>query len=243
MKRSRKMAAFICAILILALLLGSAIYVSDYYPAGETALAAMAGTDTVTVQQREGMVVFSPKETDTGFVFYPGGKVEAAAYAPLMLALAEQNVLCILVEMPFRLAVLDIHAAADIPEQFPEIRSWYIGGHSLGGSMAASFVSGHTESYEGLVLLAAYSTADLTGSGLKILSLYGSEDGILNPEKYEKYRSNLPETTVETLLEGGNHGGFGDYGHQNGDGQPAISPEEQIRITANLLADFFSSPE
>lgn len=243
MKKSQKIAAIICVVLILALLLGCGWYVSDYYPAGEAALAAMAGSKTVDVQQRESMVVFSPEEAATGFIFYPGGKVEATAYAPLMLALAEQNVLCILVEMPFRLAVLDIHAAAGIPEQFPEIKSWYIGGHSLGGSMAASFVSDHAGDFDGLVLLAAYSTVDLNPTIQKVLSLYGSEDGVLNLEKYEKYHSNLPGTTVETILEGGNHGGFGDYGHQKGDGQSTIFPEDQTRITANLLADFFDGLE
>ena len=105
--------------------------------------------------------------------------MEHTAYAPLMKELAEKDILCVLVKMPFHLAVFDINAADGIREQFPEIKSWYIGGHSLGGSMAASYVSKHTEDFEGLVLLAAYSTEDLSDSGLKVLSVYGSEDGVL----------------------------------------------------------------
>ena len=101
--------------------------------------------------------------------------------------------------------------------------------------MAASYVSKHTEDFEGLVLLASYSTEDLSDSGLKVFSVYGSEDGVLNREKYEEYRSNLPEDTVEYVIEGGNHAGFGSYGEQEGDGQARISQGEQIAITVEKI--------
>lgn len=101
--------------------------------------------------------------------------------------------------------------------------------------MAASYVSKHTEDFEGLVLLAAYSTEDLSDSGLKVLSVYGSEDGVLNREKYEEYRSNLPKDTVEYVMEGGNHAEFGSYGEQEGDGQARISQGEQIAITVEKI--------
>jgi pimeloyl-ACP methyl ester carboxylesterase len=112
-----------------------------------------------------------------------------------------------------------------------------MGGHSLGGSMAASYVSKHTEDFVGLVLLGSYSTADLAGSGLKVLSVYGSEDQVMNREKYEKYRSNLPEDFVERVIDGGCHAYFGMYGAQKGDGIPTISNETQINITADAIAD------
>lgn len=168
------------------------------------------------LRESENMTIFAPENPAVGFVFYPGGKVEYTAYAPLMLALAERDILCVLVEMPLNLAVLDMGAAEGIPEQYTEVETWYIGGHSLGGSMAASYAAEHTEEYAGLVLLAAYSTAEI--SDMDVISLYGSEDGVLNREKYQEYRSNLPESTVETVIEGGNHAGFGSYGFQEGDG-------------------------
>lgn len=223
---------------LLALVFGWVVYVSDYYSAGETAAAAMAGSETVTVQNMDKMTVFTPKSPVAGLLFYPGGKVEATAYAPLMLTLAERDVLCVLIPMPCNLAVLNPNAAEGIPERFPEIENWYIGGHSLGGSMAASYGAKHPERLKGLVLLAAYSTADLTGSGLDVLSLYGSEDGVLNREKYESYRGNLPETTVELVIPGGNHAFFGSYGAQDGDGEATISPDGQIRYTAEVIAEF-----
>ena len=83
--------------------------------------------------------------TKCGFIFYPGGKVEYTAYAPLM---------CVLLKMPLNLAVLDVNAADSVFDMFPEISSWYIGGHSLGGSMAASYALENTDKLEGLVLLA-----------------------------------------------------------------------------------------
>lgn len=243
MNKKLRITLITVAVLVLALVIGCGIYVSDYYRADDAAITALAGSEAVSVQQMGDMVVFSPEDAATGFIFYPGGKVEYTAYAPLMMALAEQNVLCAVVEMPFNLAVLDMNAAEGVPEQFPEIENWYIGGHSLGGSMAAGFAADNTESFDGLVLLAAYSTADLTGTELKVISLYGSEDGVLNMEKYESYRSNLPETVVETVIEGGNHAGFGSYGTQAGDGEAAISAEEQVQMTAELLAEFFANKQ
>lgn len=225
---------------LLALVFGCVVYVSNYYSAEVTAVAAMAGSETVSVQKTDKMTVFTPENPTAGFLFYPGGKVEYTSYAPLMLALAERDVLCVLIPMPCNLAVLKPNAAEGIQEQFPEIQSWYIGGHSLGGSMAASYATKHPEKLKGLVLLAAYSTADLMDSGLDVLSVYGSEDGVLNMEKYESYRGNLPETAVEIVILGGNHAGFGSYGTQDGDGEASISPAEQMQYTAERIAEFVS---
>lgn len=223
---------------LLALAIGWGVYVGDYYSADETAVTAMAGSETVSVQKMDKMTVFSPESPTAGFLFYPGGKVEYTSYAPLMLALAERDVLCVLIPMPCNLAVLNPNAAEGMPELFPEIENWYIGGHSLGGSMAASYGAKHPEELKGLVLLAAYSTADLAASGLDVLSIYGSEDGVLNMEKYESCRGNLPETTAEIVIPGGNHAGFGSYGTQDGDGEASISPAEQIQYTAEEIAEF-----
>ena len=227
-------------ILILALIsiISCGVYVSDHYRAEGAASTAMVSSDTVTVETGDGMTVFSPALPTSGLIFYPGGKVEYSAYAPLMRALAEDGVLCILVQMPGNLAVLDMDAAEGIPELYPDIESWYIGGHSLGGSMAASYVSKHSGEYDGLILLAAYSTADLTASGPDALLIRGSRDGVLNLEKYEKYISNLSPDSVERVIEGGNHAQFGSYGAQDGDDEASISREEQTALTAQYILEF-----
>ena len=214
-----------------------AVYVNIYYHVEPAAVQAMASAEAVSVYElRDGVTVFAPEEPLAGFIFYPGGKVEYTAYAPLLRACAERQVLCVLVRMPCNLAVLNASGADGIQEQFPEIGRWYIGGHSLGGAMAASYATSHAGELDGLVLLAAYSTQNLSNSGLAVLSVYGSEDGVLDMEKYEQYRSNLPADTVEVVIDGGCHAGFGRYGAQDGDGTPTISSNEQIARTAEEIA-------
>lgn len=222
---------------VLACAAAFAVYVNIYYHAEPAAVQAMASAEAVSVYElRDGVTVFAPEEPLAGFIFYPGGKVEHTAYAPLLRACAERQVLCVLVRMPCNLAVLNASGADGMQEQFPGIERWYIGGHSLGGAMAASYAASHASELDGLVLLAAYSTQDLSESGLAVLSMYGSEDGVLDMEKYEQYRSNLPADTVEVVIDGGCHAGFGQYGVQSGDGTPAISSDEQIVRTADEIA-------
>lgn len=240
-RRSRlKTVGVIGGLLLVGLAAACVVYLRDYRSAEAEALAALESDEQVTVLTEGKNTVFAPVSgADCGFIFYPGGKVEHTAYAPLLRQLAEEGTLCVLTEMPFHLAVLDVNAAKGIPEQYPEVTDWYIGGHSLGGSMAASYVEKHGGEYEGLVLLASYSTADLSGTELRVLSVYGSEDGVLNLEKYGEYQENLPESTVETVIDGGNHACFGSYGSQDGDGTAQITAEQQIEETVECLTAFF----
>lgn len=239
MKKHKKLIVTFGAVItfLLAVFIGCALYVNDYYHAEDTAIAAMAGTQDYTVEDCGGNIAFVPNEPVAGLIFYPGGKVEHTAYAPLMAEFAKQGVLCVLVEMPFKLAVLDINAADGIQDNFPEIGKWYIGGHSLGGAMAASYISNHTGEFEGLLLLGAYSTTDISDSGLSVVSVYGSEDRVLNMGKYEENRGNLPSGFNEFIMEGGCHSYFGNYGRQDGDGEPTVSMEEQMRQTVEMFME------
>lgn len=225
---------------VLAILTAACIiYVSDYYRADTEAMAAFSYSNDITKKElAKEATAYLPENAEAGFIFYPGGKVECGAYEPLMMKLAEKGIACVLVKMPFNLAVLDVNAANGIQEDLPEIEHWYIGGHSLGGSMASSYISDNTDSFEGLVLLGAYSTANLSDSGIKVLSVFGSEDKIMNRDKYNKYASNLPESFLEYVIDGGCHAYFGVYGAQAGDGTPKISNEEQINVTADRIYGF-----
>ena len=239
MKKHKGLKLGVVAVLLLCGLCRA--YAADFYHADDTVVAAMNSDADVTVEQKGNTLAFVPRDTETGLIFYPGGKVEYTAYAPLMRALADNGVLGVLVRMPLNLAVLNMNAANSIPEQYPQIKHWYIGGHSLGGSMAASHAAKNTSAYEGLVLLASYSTADLSTSGLPVISIYGSEDGVLNMEKYAEYKRNLPAAFEEHIIEGGCHAGFGSYGPQDGDGVPTITSEAQMAKTVQLLTAFFDS--
>ena len=155
---------------------------------------------------------------------------------PLMIALANRGILSVIVEMPCNLAVFDVNAADGIKDGFPEIENWYIGGHSLGGAMAAKYLYKNIDKLDGIVLLASYSTELLEGT--RAFTLYGTEDKVMNQEKLRQYIVNLPVEADETLINGGNHAYFGMYGEQRGDGDAWITATEQINLAARCIADF-----
>lgn len=242
-KDKKKCKILICVsaiTLALAIIVGGcAIYLSDYYKADMAAVEAFVTENEVPYRVIEGDdIVFKPENCRAGLIFYPGGKVEYTAYLPLMESCADKGILCVLVKMPFNLAVLDPNAAEGIAEKYPEIEDWYIAGHSLGGSMAASYLAKNAEDFKGLILLGSYSTADLSDTELKALSVFGSEDKVMNREKYDKNLKNLPSDMTEIIIEGGCHAYFGMYGRQAGDGEPKISADEQIRLTAKYISEF-----
>ena len=236
-RKKKRYIAVASSILTLAIIVGiCAGYVGNYYRADQDAIEAYVSKNEASMELLDdGNMVFKPETATKGFIFYPGGKVEYSAYEPLMAACAQNDILCILVQMPFNLAVLDINAAEGIQEQYPEIETWYIGGHSLGGSMAASYLSDHPKDYDGLILLGSYSTADLSKTDLNVLSVYGSEDKVMNRVKYDENKSNLPNDFEEAVIDGGCHAYFGMYGKQDGDGKPTITNEKQISLTVEHI--------
>lgn len=229
--------SFICVLTVLFVF--CAVYVNDYYPADLGAAEVFKTSSKITSKMLDdGTVIYAPENPKAGLIFYPGGKVEYTAYIPLMQACASKGILCALVEMPFNLAVLDINAADGIREQYTEITDWYIGGHSLGGSMAASYLAENSGSFSGLVLLGAYSTADLSNLEVEVLSVFGSEDKVMNREKYDENLVHLPEEFEEHIIDGGCHAYFGMYGEQEGDGTPTVTNEEQIEKTSQIIKNF-----
>ena len=236
-KRKRRISVTLIILLIAAIGIGA--YLLDYYPPSETAVNQLEElTDSVQIVRGNNMISFVPDDARIGIIFYPGGKVAYESYAPLMELCGENGILCVLLHMPANLAVLDQNAAEGIRELYPQVQKWYLAGHSLGGTVAAIYLSDHAKEFEGLILLASYSTADLSDTKLKVLSVYGSEDGVLNRKAYEENRDMLPEDYKEVIIEGGCHAYFGSYGEQSGDGTPTITPQEQQRQTAQEIINF-----
>lgn len=202
-------------------------YVSDYYPAQDAALEVMAQGAGISVQ--EDLTVLSPSyPTDTAIIFYPGAKVEAEAYLPLLDQIRQTGVRCILVHMPFRMAIFDPGAAGDVMEQFPDVEHWYLAGHSMGGAMASSYAAKHPDEVDGLILLGAYIYGDYPDE--KTLTVYGSLNQSV--EDHIDYTENIVE------IQGGNHAQFGNYGPQKGDLPGEISAEEQQRQTVEAVEAF-----
>ncbi len=210
------------------------IYVGDYYRASPEVADYPKKNDRINITEiDEGLFIDGAGE-ENALVFYPGAKIEYTSYLPLVCLLAENGIDVFLVKMPFNLAFFGINKADKIIEDY-RYEHWYLGGHSLGGAMAADYAAKHGNGIDGLVLLAAYTASDLKESDLDVLTVYGSNDGVLNMEKIEQGRELVPENSVETVIDGGNHAYFGLYGEQKGDNAATISHEEQWRQTADAI--------
>ena len=217
-------------LLILAILTGAFFwYLSDYYRAEDVALEVMAQGSGITVQ--DNLTILSPTyPTDTAIIFYPGAKVEAEAYLPLLDRVRQTGVTCILVHMPFNMAIFNADAAEEVISRFPEIQHWYVAGHSMGGAMASTFASEHPDQVDGLILMGAYIYGDYPDE--KTLTIYGSLNQSV--EDHIDYTENIVE------IEGGNHAQFGNYGPQKGDPPAEISAEEQQAQTVAAIEVFLS---
>lgn len=240
MRILRSMALILILVILVAAIAGAIAYVSLNRRnfALPEAKAALISDDLVTVSEPDDQdwFVFTPTQVtpDAGFIIYPGGFVEPAAYAPIARDIAEQGYQVIIDPMPLNLAVLGIEGADSIIASFPEISSWAIGGHSLGGAMASEFTARNPESIDGLALWAAYpgSSTNLSGLPLEAVSIYGDADGVASIADVRDGAARLPESTNFVLIPGGNHTQFGWYGEglQRGDNPAAISREEQQQL-------------
>lgn len=208
------------------------------------ALAALQSDASVQVETPS-WLVFRPRamEPTTGFIFYPGGLVDPRAYAPMAHQVAARGYLVVIVPMPFNLAFFGTDHAEEVIRAFPGIKHWAIGGHSLGGVAATMFIQENPNAVQGLVLWASYpAPADnLFDLNLKTVSIYGTRDGLATSDKIAASRPLLPPMTRWVAVEGGNHGQFGWYGQQSGDGAATISREQQQEQIVNATADLLSN--
>jgi hypothetical protein len=243
-RKKRVIISIISVVSFIAILVGSFfIYVSIYNHATDNAVSYMSDSILSEVKDEDEYVTFQPKVdkvtqiNKSGIIFYPGGKVEYKAYAPILRNLSDLGIASVLVKMPFNLAVFNVNGAKGKSSLFPKIENWYIAGHSLGGAMACSYLEKNYTDYKGLILMGSYSTVDLSKTGLSTLSLLAENDQVMNKEKYESNKKYLPNLT-EYTISGGIHSYFGDYGVQSGDGTPSISLEEQQNQIVLTISTF-----
>ncbi len=205
----------------------------------EEALEALESDEHVIVIV-EDRYIFKPVGNDfsTGFIIYPGARVDPRSYAPTAREIAKQGFLVIIEPMRLNLAVFSPDAASEAMKLYPEITKWAVGGHSLGGVMAARFA--YNEGTDGLVLWASYPADDISRSDISSISIYGSRDGLTTVEDVEDRVDKMPHDTTWVKVEGGNHAQFGWYGDQRGDNEAYISREEQQKVIIDETSDFLS---
>lgn len=194
--------------------------------------------------------VFAPGSGEAprkGFILYPGGLIDARAYAPFMQAVAELGYLAVLAAMPLDLAVFGYARAGAIIDSYPGIETWALGGHSLGGVMACRYALRSPAKISGLILLASYPSHRfrLENMNLKALSIFGTSDGLTKVSDIEASKQHLPAETRFVEIPGGNHSQFCSLSEKDklyrGDNPAAISPAQQQRAIIDALAGFFAS--
>ncbi|MGX7111473.1 alpha/beta fold hydrolase [Gemella cuniculi] len=221
---------YVTIVLGLTGLVAFVIYASSYYKADEN-VSRLIKTEQIVVENDSIKLIPKIHQKNIGIIFYPGAKVEYTSYLPMLNKLKENGYTVISLKMPFNMAIFGKNKANEIYDNHPNIKHWYIAGHSMGGAMASSYASAHQDKIEGLILLGAYPYGDYPLN--KTLTIYGT----LNTSVAEKI--NYTENVVK--IDGGNHAQFGNYGKQKGDAEAHISPEEQQNETVSTIIDFIKN--
>jgi len=246
MKRRRALRVF--GLIVLVLLLVAAAGLVWFFQPQQTlpeVNVALQSSATVTVTQDGGGITFTPAAgATTGFIFYTGAKVPPAGYAVPARQIAEEGYLVVIPQLPFNFAVFDVDAASKVIAAHPEIKTWAVGGHSLGGAMAAQYVANHPNSVRGLVLWAAYSGADISTAGIPTAVVYGTFDAGAAKISSQDSMALLPPSPDVTVIEGGNHANFGSYTGQPNDPPATITREQQqalaVEATVAVLTQIAS---
>jgi len=209
------------------------------FAAGAESMSDLASDPAVTVVDRPTTIELVPAEpSGNGLVFVPGARVDPRAYAQVLRPVAEAGHLVVIVKPPFGMAIAQPGQPGSAIEAHPDVRSWAVGGHSLGGVVASWYALDHPDQVGGLLLFGSYSDRDLTGTDLTVESVWGSNDGLTTPADIDDTRANLPATAQFTEIVGGVHAYFGDYGDQPGDGQPGIDRATATTQISAAAVDF-----
>ena len=239
MNKKLKIALYIILALVIIIAGFSIWYLTDYSHADASVNAYLNGTDNVSVEKIDNGLFLDGPGNESALIFYPGAKIEYTAYLPLFTELANDGVDCFIVEMPFNLAFFGLDSADSIVSNTNfTYDKWYISGHSLGGVVASYYLTNHSTDYDGLILLASYPAEDL--NNVSVLSIYGSNDKVLNKETYDKSKGLMDYNLTEYVINGGNHAQFASYGNQAGDGVATIPSENQRKQTEKEILEFIN---
>lgn len=236
----KKFAIVVLIVIVVAFATGVVVWMQRTMEPSDTALNALRSDDRVKVTQESGLITFEAVgiPSNTGYVFYPGAGVDYRSYAPALRQIAQDGHFVVLAYMPLNLAFFNANAAGKVISKYPEIDHWAIGGHSLGGVVAANYAVQHND-IAGVVFWASYPADNaLKQMETKVISIYGTNDGLATEDKIDESRVLLSTDTVFVAIEGGNHAQFGDYGPQPGDNAATISRADQQAQVTQATSDF-----
>lgn len=234
LKKKRYIVLFTSIISLFIVFVTSISYLSVYNKADKSVKEYLKDSENVSVRKISNGYFFDGKGSDEAIIFYPGAKVEYISYAPLMHKLADEGIDTFLIKMPFNMAVFGESRASKIIKKY-NYKSYYMAGHSLGGVVASSYAK-KNDLIKGVILLASYSTKNINDK--KVLSIYGSKDGILDKKAYEKNKKNISKNLVEMIIDGANHSQFGNYGLQKHDNKSTISYDMQQNVSISYIKQF-----
>jgi hypothetical protein len=239
----RRYKALLIILIVLVVAFAGFVFWAETPPSPMTEVYDALKSDSSVTVSIGNWLVFAPAPSNvsTGLIIYPGGRVDFRSYAPAAHSIAAQGYLVVIPQMPLNLAFFGVGTASDVIGQYPDIISWAVGGHSLGGTMAAQFAFENPSKIKGLVLWAAYPAlgTDLSKSSLLVTTIHGSNDGLVSTTQIDDSLRLLPSSTMLVEIAGGNHAQFGWYGDQAGDNKATITRETQqnqiLTATIQLL--------
>ncbi len=231
-----KRTAFLFGIGLLIYFVGGSIYFNIYIHRTEEADIFLESHDGVEITRTADGYFFDGPGTETAMVFFPGARIDEGAYSRLMFELALNDVDCFLLKVPLHLSLFGKEKPNKIMQEY-EYDHWFVGGHSLGGAVAASFGAAHPKAVEGVVGIGSYPP-DPMSAPVRLIMIYGSRDMVMDRNMFIRNQSNCPPQSREYVIEGGNHSGFAYYGDQRGDGEASITPEEQQDETVGQILEF-----
>jgi dienelactone hydrolase len=195
----------------------------------------------------ESYYIFQPKAgtASTALVFYGGAMCDAQSYAPMAHEIAQAGFMMVLVKMPGDISMKAPERAEVVINAFPEITTWVMGGHSMGGISACQFAKEHLDTITAVVLWASWPSSQnrIDQTDLKALSISATNDGIYPPKIIKQSRAMLPADTVYVIIEGGNHQQFGWFtgDFKPFDGTATISRDNQMAQIVAATVSFLES--
>lgn len=239
MKKKSRLKRWLIAfgVILLASILGLFVYVqfNTYYPSHQ------AVSKSKKAEERGDTLIFKGQPENPSVIFYQGAFVDNRSYSVWASEVAKAGYTVYLLKAPLNLAIVNPNQASSVIDR-EHLKSYVVGGHSLGGVMASRFAEKNKQqtALEGVFFLASYpdKKGSLKGYQGAVLSVVGTQDGVLNWSTYNKSKAYLPKQTSYQTIHGGNHAGFGSYGKQKGDNKANISNYQQQKEVATLLVQW-----